>query len=155
MRYFIVFSLFMLSCGPARNTNPCNMDVARIEKSKMSDHPDAVAFHLKVYVYENDGTPAEGRTVRLYLNEKLVSRYKTEDGYASMQTLSAGITPQWTLKENAFFDLDILSSEEIGIYVAPFNEIKIKTKKGKTQTLSIYLGDVTWNDCTEYMRSKE
>lgn len=146
----LLIPLLLASCGPAKNTNPCNMDV-KIVKGKLFDHPDLEAFHVEVYVYEKDGKPPKNRMVRLSLNERLVSRVRFGNNWESIQVAHAGIAPQWILNDKGYFDLDILHSKKFGITILPFNEITIKARKGKTQKIFIYLEEITHSDCYDYI----
>ncbi|MEP3447809.1 MAG: hypothetical protein ABJN61_11705 [Flavobacteriaceae bacterium] len=124
---------------------------AKLVKGKLLDHPDLEAFRAEFYVIEKDGTPAEGRKVWLSLGEKWVHRSETGPIYESVQVTYPGIKPRITLGEKAYFTLHLVESEKFSIRIVPFNEITIKARKGKTQKVFIYLEDITYSDCTEYI----
>ena len=124
---------------------------AKVVKEKLIGHPDLEAFRVEFYVFEKNGSPAKGRKVWLSLGEKWIHRSGINGNYSSVQYTHAGIRPRITLGENGYFELHLMESKKFSINIVPFNDITIKTRKGKTQKVFIYLEDITYSDCTDYI----
>lgn len=107
---------------------------------KLSNNPDEIAFHFKITLFEEDSTLSK-RRIKFRTRPRPVTRYRSEEGYYSLNISYPGMIPQVKQGNIGYIDLDYLEEDtlKLDIWNSRTEIPPIPMKLGKSLEVVLYL----------------